>query len=181
MPSIEQIFTQIVEPLLLYDFAPFLSVAIAINFVSSFWDGVKNKAINNLNRSLDRFISELNGVYPSGNCNQSDSVKKLNTKANKYKLKLSVLSFLATLFGLSVVCSLFILLALVGFAPEVQLTIKQGILLCLASIIPSTAFRLIGILYSKYAVSKLEELASIMKSAAKAAIKDNQKAAYELD
>ncbi|EGQ8673262.1 hypothetical protein V5H29_16700 [Vibrio cholerae] len=179
MLGFDQILSQMVDPLRLYDFAPFLSVAIAINFVSSFWDGVKNKAINNLNSSREAFITELNAVYTSGNCQQSDSLQRLNDKADKYKSRLSALSFLATLFGLFVVFVLFILLALIGFAPEATLTIKQATQLCITSIVPSTAFRLAGVLYSKYAVNQLEELSSIMKGAAKAAIKDNQRAAYK--
>lgn len=88
--------TSPVESILLYDFAPFLSVAIAINFVSSFWDEVKNKAINNLDAHRESFITELDAVYTSGNCKQSDSVMELSAEAEKYKSTLSLLSFVAT-------------------------------------------------------------------------------------
>ncbi|EGR8992373.1 hypothetical protein BST55_22585 [Vibrio vulnificus] len=176
--SLTEIFALIIEPFLLYDFAPFLSVAMAINFVSSFWDGVKNRAINNLNDSRDAFIDELNGVYTSGNCNQSDSVKDLNLEADKYKKKLNILSFLATSVGMLVVVGLFFLLALIGLAPKAALTLEQGLWLIFFSIIPSSSLRILGVLYSWHAVKKLRELSQIMKNAAKAAIKDNQQAAY---
>ncbi|WP_217533074.1 hypothetical protein [Vibrio metschnikovii] len=176
--SLTEIFALIKEPYFLYDFAPFLSVAMAINFVSSFWDGVKNRAVNNLNESRDRFIIELNGVYTSGNCNQSDSVKDLNLEADKYKNSLGILSFLATSIGMLVVVGLFVLLALIGFAPKAELTLEQGLWLIFFSIIPSSFLRILGVIYSWYAVKKLKELSQIMKNAAKAAIKDNQQAAY---
>ncbi|EPW4543370.1 hypothetical protein ACWLP4_004357 [Vibrio vulnificus] len=176
--SLSEILALMEEPYLLYDFAPFISVAMAINFVSSFWDGVKNKAINNLKNNKELFVTELSAVYPSGNCTNSDSVKDLNDEADKYKTTLSFLSFLATSIGMLVVCILFFLLALIGFSPKAELTFQQGIIMTCISIFPSTLLRLVGVLYSWHAVKQLKKLSQIMKNAAKAAIKDKQQSAY---
>lgn len=176
--SLPEIQALMQEPYLLYDFAPFISVAMAVNFVSSFWHGIKNKSINNLNNNTELFVAELSAVYPSGNCTNSDSVKDLTTEAAKHKTKLSFLSFLATSIGILVVCILFFLLALIGFSPKTELTFQQGIIMTCISILPSTLLRLVGILYSRHAVKQLKKLSQIIKNAAKAAIKDKQQSAY---
>lgn len=168
-----------VDPLLLYDFAPFLSVAMAINFVSSFWDGVKLQAINNLDSHTETFITELSAVYTSGNCTQSKSVAEITKQAEKYKKNLARLSFFATALGIIVVVVLFVLLACIGFFPKAELTIFQAFGMCVLSIIPSSFFRICGTFYSKSSVNKLEDTSQIMKAAAKDAIRDNQQAAYK--
>lgn len=178
MPLFEAL-TLMKEPYNLYDFAPFLSVAMAINFVSSFWGTIRDRSINNLNQNRDTFITELNAVYTSGDCVQSDSVKEVNNKADKYKTKLTVLSFLSTLIGMIVVIILFALLALIGFNPKIELNFEQAFWLSILSVFPSSTLRFIGLIYSWKAVKELKELSQIMKNAAKAAIKDNQQAAYK--
>ncbi|RUO31849.1 hypothetical protein CWE12_02300 [Aliidiomarina sedimenti] len=171
--------SSLIEPVLLNDFAPFLSVAMAINFVSSFWDGVRNKAVNNLDSHRDSFISELNAVYTSGDSERSESVVNLSNEAETYKQKLSWLSILATTISVLVVISLFILLAWIGFVPKQELTVAQAMLITSLSIIPSALLRAYGTYYSKISVNKLKIKSEIMKSAAKAAIQDNQQAAYK--
>lgn len=174
--SFSEVLALMDEPYLLYDFAPFISVAMAINFVSSFWDDVKNKAINNLENNKVLFVTELNAVYVSGDCKNSDSVKDLNIEADKYKTVLTFFSFLATSIGMLVVCVLFSLLALIGFAPKAELTLQQGMIMTCISIFPSTLLRIVGVLYSWYAVKQLKKVSQFMKNAAKAAIKDKQSA-----
>ncbi len=164
--------------LLLYDFAPFLSVAMAINFVSSFWDEVRNKAVNNLDIHRESFINELNVVYTSGDCQRSDSVVALDEEAETYKKFLTGLSLLATSLGVIIVLCLFVLLAWIGFYPKEQITENQALWMVAFSIVPSTLLRGWGAYYSRSAIKKLEKTSKTMKTAAKAAIRDNQQAAY---
>ncbi|EIS3739133.1 hypothetical protein [Aeromonas sp. 5HA1] len=168
----------VVATFLLYDFAPFLSVAMAINFVSSFWDGVKDKAINNFDKHKEGVIKDLNAVYSSGNCESSDSISDLDTEANGYKSFLKWLSLIATILGIIISILLFIALAWIGFYPKTMLTNIESILLVVISIFPSTIFRVWGAIYSKSSIKKLEKTSNTIKTAAKAAIRDNQQAAY---
>lgn len=176
--SPEQITDQIIELLLLADFAPLISVAIAINLVASFWAGIKNKSVNNLNDRKKSFIEELNAVYTSGNCSGSDSLTHLETTADKYIKRLSKLSSAATTLGVVVVVILLCLLALIGFLPQTHITTLHAILICFICIVPSNVLRIVGMFYSKHAVKKLEECSNLIKNSAKSAIKDNQQAAY---
>ncbi|HDX8377378.1 hypothetical protein [Aeromonas dhakensis] len=170
--------TPTVTSFLLYDFAPFLSVAIAINFVSSFWDGVRNKAINNFDKHKESLIRDLNGVYSSGNCERSDSISDLDKESNEYKSFLEKLSCIATILGIIISIFLFCALALIGFQPKITLTSGFAWFLVIISIFPSTIFRVWGAFYSKNSIKKLEKTSNTIKTAAKAAIKDNQQAAY---
>lgn len=175
--SLSEIIFIMKEPFLLYDFAPFISVAMAVNFVSSFWDAVKNKAINNLEKNKELFVSELNAVYTSGNCNNSNSVVLFTKEADKYKKNLTILSHFGTGTGMIIVVLLFILLSLIGFSPKAELTLVQCVYLVFISILPSSLFRILGLLYSNYAVKSLGDFSQIIKNTAKDAIKDTQ-AAY---
>lgn len=163
----------------LMDFAPFISVAIAVNFVYSFWSGVKDKTINNFNEKTDNFIQELNSVYTSGNCNQSSTVNNLKTQADGYGATLTSLSLISTVTGLIIVFILFVILGFLGFAPTYKIPLSQGVLLITLSLAPSTLLRVFGLLYSNWALKQLNKTSSIMKEAAKSAIKDNQQAAYQ--
>ncbi|MDD9197559.1 hypothetical protein PVK62_17195 [Aliivibrio sp. S3MY1] len=168
-----------VSLVLLYDFAPFISVVIAINFVSSFWDGVKNKAIDSLDAERDNLISELNAVYKSGDCLNSDSVKELDKEAQEYKVFLTYLSNIATVLGIIIVVILFVLLAYIGFEPKYKMTEFTALIMIAVSILPSTLFRCLGSIYSRNSIKKLKKTSETMKTAARAAIKDNEKAAYK--
>lgn len=163
---------------LLYDFAPFMSVAMAINYVSSFWDGVKNNAINKLNSHIDNSITELNAVYTSGNCRQSEPIAELENEANGYKSTLEIMSLLATVFGIIVVIILFILLALIGYSPKKELTFAQANFIVIISIIPSNLMMLIGMIYADHSIKKLAKTRNTIKMTARAAIRDNEQAAY---
>ncbi|MCS0390389.1 MULTISPECIES: hypothetical protein [Vibrio harveyi group] len=165
---------------LLYDFAPFLSVAMAINFVSSFWTAIRYKAVNNFDRHRDDLVAELNAVYTSGNCSDSDPVIAFNEEAAGYKKKLSFLSKVATCIGVFLVLSQFLLLAIIGFAPQFSLTLFEAVSMVFLSLVPSTLFRVIGAFYSNSSVKKLEKTSETIKRSAKAALNDNEKAAYDV-
>lgn len=164
---------------LLYDFAPFMSVAMAINFVSSFWDGVKNNAINKLNSHIDLSITELNAVYRSGNCHHSESITELKKEAEGYKATLGKMSIFATAFGITVVVILFLLLAWTGFTPKQELTLSQACLIVFISVIPSNLMMGIGAIYANLSINRLARTSETIKLAARSAIKDNQQAAYK--
>ncbi|EGQ7831159.1 TPA: hypothetical protein I7712_21120 [Vibrio vulnificus] len=164
---------------LLYDFAPFLSVAMAVNFVSSFWDGIKKKAINDLDANANELISELNGIYTSGDCGNSGSVKKIQALSDKYKKVLSFLSALSTFFGVVIVIAIFLLLILIGFSPKHLLSFQEATFMISLSLFPSTLLRLIGIWYSKSRIEALKEHCETIKQSAKDALKDNEQSAYQ--
>ncbi|MGL4828862.1 MAG: hypothetical protein ACRCXG_06135 [Vibrio sp.] len=164
---------------LLYDFAPFLSVAMAINFVSSFWGQLKNKSTNNLDRNVQNLVTDLNAVYTSGDCEKSDSVEDFKLEAEGYKKKLNLMSNISTILGILVVCSLFFLLALIGFKPKFTLSFYEAVTIIILSVFPSASLRIIGINRSKEYVTQLKKTSETIKKAAKSAIQDNEKSAYE--
>uniref|UniRef100_UPI00107F322A hypothetical protein n=1 Tax=Vibrio tasmaniensis TaxID=212663 RepID=UPI00107F322A len=163
--------------LFLYDFAPFLSVAIAINFVSSFWGQLKNKSINNLDRNINDLVSDLNAVYTSGDCERSDSVESFKEEAQGYKKKLNRMSKISTFLGVVIVFGLFFLLALIGFKPKFEISFYEAISMLILSVVPSAAFRFCGIHFSGKYVTELKKTSNTIKIAAKSAV-DNEKSAY---
>ncbi|ENM6577901.1 hypothetical protein AB8I88_002870 [Vibrio fluvialis] len=163
---------------LLYDFAPFLSVAMAINFVSSFWDAIKNKAIDNLDVNTEELVAELNAIYTSGNCGNSETVKNMRASADKPKKVLKILSATSTSLGILIVVAIFVLLAYIGFFPKYTLSLTQACLMITLSLFPSTILRLIGIWYSHSKVKAMTDNCETIKQSAKDALKDNEQAAY---
>ncbi|EGR1868892.1 hypothetical protein D3N24_15795 [Vibrio vulnificus] len=166
--------------LALKEFAPYISVAVALNFVSSFWDAVKNKAVNRFDKNIKYLRLELENVF-DGDCESSTTYQSIQQKSDAFRTNLICLSRLSTFVGIVVVIFLFFVLALMGYRPGYEISEVDADWLMFLSVGPTVLFMLIGYIYSFYAMSAIKGKCEDAKNTASDVLRHTIKKAYADD
>ncbi|MER0302206.1 hypothetical protein [Vibrio vulnificus] len=141
--------------LLLKEFAPVLSIAVGVNLVSSFWDAMRNKAVNRFDTQMELLHGELSHIFDT-KCENLNTYQSIANKASGFKDNLIKLSRVSTIVGICVVVTLLGALALMGYDPHFKISSSIAHVLMFISFAPTATFMIIGYGYSSYAVRTLK-------------------------